>query len=301
MPSFHKIRGEIQGDAHARVRARHLAEMRERNGGRNVILYYSGWLQDPGLGGMAGLSDWDKNGFMSVVHGLDRSKGLDLILHTPGGEIAATESLVDYLRAMFGADIRAVVPQLALSAGTMIVCAAKSVLMGKHSSLGPIDPQIPGGLAAHGVVEEFKRAHEEIMADPSKAAVWQPIIAQYPPTLVGECEKAIVWADEIARKWLESGMLAHLDKARRKKKADDIVGKLGDHALTLSHDRHLSAEYCGKIVGLTVEMLEDHQEMQDAVLSVHHACMLAMQEKDIAKMIENHEGVSVQISAPPLN
>jgi len=43
---------------------------------------------------------------MSACNGLeDRSKGLDLILHTPGGDIAATESLVDYLHKMFD-DIR---------------------------------------------------------------------------------------------------------------------------------------------------------------------------------------------------
>ena len=43
---------------------------------------------------------------MSDCNGLeDRSKGLDLILHTPGGDIAATESLVDYLHKMFD-DIR---------------------------------------------------------------------------------------------------------------------------------------------------------------------------------------------------
>ncbi|MCI0456868.1 MAG: hypothetical protein L0Z62_07815 [Gemmataceae bacterium] len=36
--------------------------------------------------------------------------------------------------------------------------------MGKQSSLGPIDPQY-GGLPAHGIVEEFKRAYEEIKLD----------------------------------------------------------------------------------------------------------------------------------------
>ena len=42
---------------------------------------------------------------------------------------------------MFGTDIRAIVPQLALSAGTMVALACKEIIMGKHSSLGPIDPQ----------------------------------------------------------------------------------------------------------------------------------------------------------------
>src|SRR5207249_10607570 len=142
------------------------------------------------------VNDADKNGLMTVIHGLERSKGLDLLLHTPGGETAATESIVDYLHAMFGTDIRAIVPQLALSAGTMIACACKEIVMGKQSSLGPIDPQFRG-LPAHGVIEEFERAAKEIALEPTRIAVWQPIIAKYQPTLIGECEKAIDWAKQI--------------------------------------------------------------------------------------------------------
>ena len=48
---------------------------------------------------------------MLTINKLDRTKGLDLILHTPGGDIAATESLVDYLYSMYGKDIRVIVPQ----------------------------------------------------------------------------------------------------------------------------------------------------------------------------------------------
>ena len=32
---------------------------------------------------------------------LDVEKGLDLILHTPGGDVAATESIIDYLNNIF--------------------------------------------------------------------------------------------------------------------------------------------------------------------------------------------------------
>lgn len=174
----------------ARIRAttwcgmvRQGADQLAQKTGRNVIVYYSGWLHKVGLPSeLFSLNDADKNGFMSAIHTLDRSKGFDLVLHTPGGEIAATESLVDYLRSMFGKDIRAIVPQLAMSARTMIALSCKSVLMGKESSLGPIDPQI-GGIPAHGVIEEFKRASEEIADDPSKTPVWQPIDAISDTTL----------------------------------------------------------------------------------------------------------------------
>ena len=33
---------------------------------------------------------------------------------------------------------------MAMSGGTMIACSCKEILMGKHSSLGPVDPQIMG-------------------------------------------------------------------------------------------------------------------------------------------------------------
>ena len=71
------------------------------------------------------VNDNDKNGFMATIHQLDRSCGLDLLLHTPGGEAAAAESLVHYLRQMFGNDIPAIIPQLAMSAGTMIALSCK--------------------------------------------------------------------------------------------------------------------------------------------------------------------------------
>ena len=77
---------------------------------------------------------------MTCIHGMDCSKGLDLVLHTPGDSPAAAEAIVNNLRAKFGKDIRVIVPQLAMSAGTMIACSAKQIIMGKQSSLGPIDP-----------------------------------------------------------------------------------------------------------------------------------------------------------------
>jgi hypothetical protein len=261
----------------------------QRLRGRNIILYYSGWLQKPDLPPHTfTIGDNDKNGFMTTVDGLDRSKGLDLILHTPGGEIAATESIVDYLRKMFGEDIVAFIPQMAMSAGTMISCACKTIVMGKQSSLGPIDPQYRG-MPAHGIIEEFNQAHDEIKKDASKIAVWQPIIAKYNPTLIGECQKAITWSGQLVREWLETGMLAGDPKASST--ADGIISELADHALTLSHNRHLSIEKCLDL-GLKVERLEDDDRLQDAVLTVHHACIHTFSGTPATKIIENHKGNS---------
>jgi membrane-bound ClpP family serine protease len=197
---------------------------------------------------------------------------------------------------MWGTDVRAVIPQLAMSAGTMIACACKEVVMGKQSSLGPIDPQFQG-IPAHGVVEEFVRAHGEIRADPTKAAVWQPIIAKYNPTLVGECEKAIEWSNQMVKDWLVSGMLHGNDGAEEK--ADQIIEELGNHALNKSHARHLSAEKCREI-GLEVVNLENDPKLQDAVLSIHHACIHTLTATNAFKIIENHNGIAFIQSEHPM-
>lgn len=288
MPNLHQLLDELRRSVSAqdRIRQRYLAEVREITG-RNVIAYYSGWIQKGAIAGVE-INDDDKNGFMSVIHGMDRTLGLDLILHTTGGGTAATESLVDYLRAMFGADIRVVVPQFALSGGTMIACAAKSIVMGKHSSLGPIDPQFYG-IPAHGVVEEFQTAKEEIGRNPAAMAVWQPILAKYNPTWIGECEKAMAWAEEMSREWLRSGMFA--GEADADERTERVIEELTDHGRTKSHDRHLSANRC-RDLGLRVDGLEDDDHLQEAVLSFHHSAMLTFSTTTAFKIIENHEGIA---------
>lgn len=288
MPNWNQILNEIQssGSTHDVVRRKYLKNL-EQITGRNTIIYYSGWLQKQGSPALS-VTDEDKNGFMSMIHELDRSRGLDLVLHTPGGEVAATESLVDYLRAMFGKDIRAIVPQLAMSAGTMIACACKEIIMGKESSLGPVDPQL-GGVPAHGVVEEFRRAISEVKSDPDKIPIWQPILAQYSPSFIGECEKAIAWSNEMVEEWLRTGMLSHLKNP--KPRVNRILNELSDHALTKSHSRHLSMDKCREI-GLKIVPLERNQNFQDAVLSLHHTAMLTLAHTPALKIIENHNGVT---------
>lgn len=293
MPTWNQILQETHtASIHDLIRRKYLKALSEYTG-RNAIAYYSGWLEKEfflrqGVPGFE-VNDGDKNGFMATIHQLDRSKGLDLILHTPGGNVAATESLVDYLRTMFGTDIRVIVPHLAMSAGTMIALAGKTVVMGKHSSLGPIDPQVGNGIAAHGIIEEFETAKREIAADPSTIAVWQPILAKYDPTLVGECFKAISWATSIVEKWLIGGMFASdPDPAASAKK---VVGHLGSHANTLSHSRHISAETAVSI-GVKVTVLEDDPGLQEAVLSVHHAYIQTLTETPAFKLIENQNGVA---------
>lgn len=292
MPGWNDILNEITACTNEnpfdQVRQKYLKALSAKTG-RNVIAYYSGWLQNPAYSETS-INDADKNALMATIHDLDRSKGLDIILHTPGGQTAAAESIVDYLHTMFNNDIRAIVPQLAMSAGTMLACACREIIMGTHSSLGPIDPQF-GGIPATGVIEEFENAVKAIKDDPASIPLWQAIIGKYHPTFLGECEKAIIWSKEIVKDWLLKCMFN--GDSSKKDEIDKIVDFLADHSEMKTHSRHITLKQCQEI-GLNVVELEKDQDLQDIVLSIHHSFIHSLSSfPGIMKIIENQNNIRV--------
>jgi ClpP class serine protease len=67
----------------------------------------------------------------------------DLMLETSGGVTDATEGLVSLIQTVVP-DLRVIVVSAAKSNGTLLGLAAKSILMGATSELGPIEPQFNG-------------------------------------------------------------------------------------------------------------------------------------------------------------
>lgn len=290
MPSWDEIISTV--DRHPNgvldnIRGEYIRKMAEKRG-RNVICYYSGWLQDPQGSPYCSLSDSDMEGFMTNVHGFDRDKGLDLILHTPGGDLAAAENLVNYLRACFGTNIIAFVPHLSMSAGTMIACSCKEIYMGRQSAIGPTDPQF-GGVAAGGVIEEFNRAVRETTDNPGSTAMWAQIIGKYPPTYLGDCQKAVEASQKMVAEWLRTNMLSTC--ADGESKSRSIAEWLGTHANSAMHNRHITADVAEKR-GLVIRRLEEDSELQDIVLTIHHAYMATFERSGAKKMIENSNGKS---------
>ena len=261
---------------------------------RNLICYISAWLQSSVLNPEIQINDNDMNGLMNAVSGIeDRSIGLDIMLHTPGGVVTATESLVNYLRKMFDMDIRVIVPHMAMSAGTMIACSSKEIIMGKESSLGPIDPQYHN-VPAQGVLKEFERAINETMAAPNKSLIWKEIIQQYRPTFVGECDNVVKMSHDLVEGWLLDCMFK---RSRNKNEiVTRILDELSSHDASKVHDRHYDYVKCKKL-GLKVSALEDNQLLQDKVLSLYHCYLLSIYRLPSAlKFIENHNGQTFVIN-----
>lgn len=273
------------------VRRKYLAATHQHTG-RNIILYAAGWLQNTDVPpALISISDEDVQALMEVSQGLAGNE-LDLILHSPGGSPEAAEAIVSYLRQRF-THIRVIVPQLAMSAATMISCAANEIVLGKHSFLGPTDPQLLlqtslgiRAVPAQAVLDQFDRATREC-ADPAKLSAWLPMLTQYGPDLLVQCESALAMSKELVRTWLETCMFKGLDDCAER--AESISDWLADHDNFKSHSRHIPRKVAERRK-LSVSRLESDETLQDLALSVFHATTHTFSATHAVKIVESHTG-----------
>ncbi len=186
-----------------------------------------------------------------------------------------------------------------MSAGTMMALSCKEIMMGKQSNLGPIDPQI-GGVPCQGVLDEFEQAKRDIKSNPNSAPLWQAIISKYHPTFLGTCQNAIEWSEKLAEEWLTRNMCKGNSSLAKK-----ILKEFSDHKTNKSHARHISKEKC-KQIGLSIIDMEDDNDLQDLILTAHHAFMHTFTNSASVKIVENHLGVAyieqlqIQVQTPSI-
>ncbi len=260
---------------------------------RNVILYASAFTQKGGAPELQSVTEEDVQGMMEVSHGLDKEKPVDLIIHSPGGSPEAAEGIVEYLHAQFP-EVRVVIPQIAMSAATMIACSGSSIVMGKHSNLGPVDPQLiinspsgPTSNPAKAIIDQFYKALKEVN-DPDKQA-WAILLNQYGPSVITQCENYIKMSEALVRDWLDRFMFKNEPAETKDAKINSIASFLANHDNFKSHGRHISREKAENI-GLRIEHLEDDAVFQDLLLSVFHATTHTFSSTPAMKIIENQMG-----------
>lgn len=253
---------------------------------RDTVIYFSSYniaKPFPVSPESVSVTQQDIQGFMASLHGL-KGKELDLILHSPGGSLEGAEQIVQYLRSKY-THIRAIIPQNAMSAATMIACACDEIVMGKHSAIGPIDPQVNGGLPAHTILEDFETAKQDVVRNPNLANLWAPRLMNLPLGFFKLCEHTIALSKEKVEQWLGQYMF----QGKEPDKAEKIAEWLGNFSEHRTHARPIGYDLAIS-QGLKVSRLEDDQNLQEAVLSVFHAVMVTFQTTPCLKIIENHHG-----------
>lgn len=272
---------------------RGLQEISVLRGDRNVVVYFSAFLQKPDVRpGHIIMMPEDVNGLMAAFKGMKWSKGLTIVLHTPGGATMAVQTMVEYIRSKFK-DVEVIVPAFAMSAGTMLSLAADRVVMGRQSQLGPIDPQLSASgfqHSARAIVEQFEQAQREILGDPATgtppnpmaAHLWAPILGALGPSLLQYAQDQLDFSEQMVAGWLEKYMLSS--------EADPVAaGKLlahyfNDASSHKSHDKRIGIDEA-RAAGVIVEPLETSQPLQESVLTLYHVLTILAEQSAMTKVI----------------
>lgn len=100
--------------------------------GRHLMVYYTD-CDSP-----AQIDNSDDKYLLELLGDLE-GNDIDLLLETNGGLTDAAEKVVSILRDQVD-DLRVIIPKRAKSNGTLLALAAREIVMGASSELGPIDP-----------------------------------------------------------------------------------------------------------------------------------------------------------------
>jgi Serine dehydrogenase proteinase len=299
-PVLHSVlqtTGRIYAEADQKARDHQAAQLldKERLFGilegkhRRLICYLSG----PG-GGDINISDAAPLGSMLDV--LGDVKGIDLLLHSPGGMGEVAEKFVQMCRSCCE-NFRVVVPNFAKSAATMIALGADVIVMGDRSELGPTDPQYE--IAVGGVVQQlsgqsFIQAYKDtqeavkelVAAGESPVGMLQSLATStMEPAFIDHCERGVAFSQDVAERFLRDyqipAKLRDAGEARSpqtiKKRAKRAATNLLSADARFSHGRLIGPEEARDEVGLHVELLDRHSPVWNAYWELYVRAEVYMQ------------------------
>ncbi len=146
----------------------------------------------------------DSEQVLTAIRMTDKNVPIDLILHTPGGLVLASEQIADALLRHSG-KVTVFVPHYAMSGGTMVAMAADEVVMDENAVLGPLDPQL-GQCPAASVIKVLEKKEMKDIDD-------QTLI------LADVAEKSLRQVKHTAKYLLEK----HMDDVMAEKAAEKLT------------------------------------------------------------------------------
>lgn len=208
----------------------------------------------------------------------DRKNSIAVILDTPGGIVEVVERMVATLRSNYG-DMTVIVPDRAMSAGTIFALSADRIMMDYFSCLGPIDPQIEKDdklVPALSYLNQFERLNQKA-ANGELTAAEYALLSKLDLGELYQFEQARELSVELLVKWLSRYKFKGWNKTetRRKKvteemkreRAQGIADLLNDTARWHSHARGIDVKTLRDEVGLKIDNLADNPKLYGSIRS----------------------------------
>lgn len=208
----------------------------------------------------------------------NRRSRIAVVLDTPGGTVEVVERMVEVIRHHYD-EVNFLIPNLAMSAGTVFVMAGNRIFMSYFSGLGPIDPQIvkDGKLVpALAYLNQYERLCKKAV-DGELNTIEYVLLNQFDLGELYQFEQARELSHEFLIKWLSTYKFKDWDKHSstgtpvteedKAQRAKEIAAALSDNERWHSHARMISRDtlVSDPKLRLKIEKLEDTPELLNAL------------------------------------
>jgi hypothetical protein len=245
----------------------------------------------------------------NMVEDIDqRRQNLLVILETDGGSIETTERIADVFRYHYHGEISFLIPNFAMSAGTILVMSGDRILMDYYSILGPIDPQMLNAdgqyVPALGYLIKFEELVRKSKRTQLSHAELAFLLDKFDPAQLHQLEQAREHAVDLLKQWLVKYKFKNWDvtetrgipvtEAMKIKRAKEIAEKLNNTRLWRSHGRGISMDVIGRNLNLKVEdfgSLPHLADLNRAVRSYYRLTWDYMQRRGIEFVIHTRKGL----------
>ena len=253
-------------DSHIRDQlARHLDVIEEKLDA-DVVAIISPIL--PGL-------EQDLRQLMDMFRG--KKSSVAVILDTPGGVVEVVERMVTTLRSLYD-EVTVIVPDRAMSAGTILALSADRIMMDHLSCLGPIDPQIEKDrrlVPALSYLNQYERLNKKAQEDELTTAEYA-LLTKLDLGELYQFEQARELSQDLLVKWLSQYKFKSWNKTETKQapvtegmkvqRAKEIAALLNDPGKWHSHGRAIDMETLrGEEINLKIEDFECDPDLCQAI------------------------------------
>lgn len=209
-----------------------------------------------------------------------RKKKLAIMLETPGGSIEVIERMVETIRFHYK-EVIFLIPNRAMSAGTVFVMSGDKIYMDYFACLGPIDPQFEKDgkwIPALSYVLEFDRLNEKARIGELTTAEYA-LIAKLDLCELHQFKQAQLLSIELIEKWLSKFKFKNwkvtrskktkVTPALKKKRAKEIAQALNNIVRWRSHGRGINMETLTKELKLEINDMREIKGLSEAILGYY--------------------------------
>lgn len=264
-----------------------IQEVEKYLSGRTLVTFFTTFS------GGVGIEDDDCDMLQSVLQHTDCTKGLVVMVNSPGGDGLAAERIVNTCRAYSGTnDYWVVVPGKAKSAATIMCMGASKIMMGLPSELGPVDPQIfrlegetVKQFSAYSLVSGYEKLFKGAASTKGNLEPYIQQLQKYDVRDINKYKDLIKLSDDISVKVLKSGTMRNKTKTEIRKK---IKVFLDPAAGTITHARSINRDEA-RSCGLNIEDMNVHSPEWLAVYELYARTEAFVDGPVASKAVESRE------------